>query len=143
MKTWKVVLVAAALAGCGPSAQQRRACEMYVEADGGKPETVESWVPYYESRTAEDEKDLKKQAREDAVHEFVNELNQRKVKVEEIDAFVKGAVDRAVLPSARERAQQHIDWQKERNTNAAAAVALRLTLSLREVYEALAACGPR
>lgn len=38
-----LVGIVATLAGCGPSAQQQRACEMYLDAGGYRQWTYEEW----------------------------------------------------------------------------------------------------
>jgi hypothetical protein len=101
----------ALLAGCGPSAQVRRACEMYVEAGGGGEELgADFWL---------------KRGKENGDSIMKENPNADATSVYALTASVA----------------EEMSHKAERENKAAKAfVSLRLTMSLSEVERALAEC---
>jgi len=95
----------ATLAGCGPSALQQRACEMWAD-EGGSTASLETWLAHF-SRP-------------------------------EQAAEIGPAGDQWRTPQLRAQAQYEYGQQK--NQEAKARVSRRLSISLREVDEALKKC---
>jgi hypothetical protein len=101
---WAVVIALAGtvlLAGCGPSALQQRACDLFVEAGGARERDHAYWVKAYSDQL---------------------------IKPKE------GGM------TARELADMAVVFFKREKTKIAASVATSLSMSLREVDEALVKC---
>jgi hypothetical protein len=124
--------LALTVVGCGPSAQQRRACEMFTDAGGMTPqmESVEFWLKRFsepkaiadtEQRRIEWRKNLRKYP-----HLYPNP------DVQPVPSY---------LGTPQQQSEGQAEYSRKKNAEARGVVALRLTMSQREVNDALVACG--
>jgi hypothetical protein len=141
LKTWIIVLIAALLAGCGPSAQQRRACEMYADAGGSASdmESVDYWVPVF-STPEERAKPAKDRADYEAA--LLASFHASGIFTDAEHLARERAAWSYPLPdpTPQERAEGQAAFIRKANTAAREGVAQRLTMSLREVADALTRC---
>ncbi len=111
------VLVIALLVGCGPSAQQqlqKRVCEMYEDAGGGRETSLSEWLKWF--NTPEKLAEMKANNARNADNPYIT-------------------------PETLEsRAESQFAYGRERNERARSIVSVRLNISLRETDEAMRKC---
>jgi hypothetical protein len=108
------LLVVLLLAGCGPSRVEQRVCDMYVEQDGGPDPSVAEWV-----KTFSDPTWIEKNRRQNEKY---------------------GWTDIWTNKTVREHAEAQARFIKDRNEKVRALVSAQLSISPREVDEALRKC---
>jgi hypothetical protein len=114
MRALLAVLVVLLLVGCGPSRVEQRACDLYVEQDGGHDVSVEEWVKTFSDPT------------------WIENNRRRNEK--------NGLTDIWANKPVQEHAEAQARFVKDRNEKVRALVSSQLSISLREVDEALKKC---
>jgi hypothetical protein len=114
MRALLAVLVVLLLAGCGPSRVEQRACDMYVEQDGGHDPSVAEWVKTFSDPT------------------WIENNRKQNEKYEWTDIWANKTV--------QDHAEAQARFVKDRNEKVRALVSAQLSISLREVDEALKKC---
>jgi hypothetical protein len=116
----------ATLAGCGPSALEQRVCEMWGD-EGGSNRTVAEWLEYFSQP-------------EQVAQIEASNAQWRAIKT---SRWREPGLDNArsrLHATPQSRAQEQYDYGQAKNQEAKARASLRLSISLREVDEALKKC---
>lgn len=114
MRALLAVLVVLILAGCGPSRIEQQACDLYVEQDGGPDLSVAEWVKTLSDPT------------------WIENNRKQNEKYGRTDIWANKTV--------QEHAEAQARFTKDRNEKVRALVSARLSISPREVDEALKKC---
>jgi hypothetical protein len=104
--------IGATVSGCGPTELQRRTCDMYVDAGGRAAPDLAYWIKFFNAPNA------------------VDDMNKRYAERE----------GPKPPETSQVRAQRHVASVKLANQMAKDIVSARLSISLREVDQALEKC---
>ena len=111
MRPLAAIALALAFTSCGPSKQEVRICEMYADAGGGGKVSLDYWVKHFNQP------------------EEIAKIEERNARVAG-NRFIK-------QETPQSRAESQFAYGEKKNAEARALVSARLSVSMREVAEAL------